>query len=159
MRQTSLLQRVRKYRDSLLVQIPSLRSLIEAEPQSESSKPEMMNLFLPSSLDKQSRTLILTELIQLEDQLRFAQAYESLSQLRAQLHSHSVVYKNMSRLQPSQGMYTKMNALQDKIDAQIAAIAATYRAARSALLQTHEHGEWMNSLKELQDKDIRGISE
>ncbi|KAG7087392.1 hypothetical protein E1B28_013363 [Marasmius oreades] len=38
-------------------------------------------------------------------------------------------------------------------------IAATYRAARAALVKTRKQGEWMNSLKELQDTDIRGISE
>ncbi|KAG7087393.1 hypothetical protein E1B28_013364 [Marasmius oreades] len=101
-RQTSLLQRIQKYRDSLLIHIPALRPLIEAEPP-ECTSPETMNLFLPSSLNERSHTLIPTELIQLEDRLHFVQVHESLSQLQAQLRSRSVVYKNTSHLQPSQG--------------------------------------------------------
>ncbi|KAK1215567.1 hypothetical protein PQX77_021830 [Marasmius sp. AFHP31] len=58
-RRTSLLQRIRRFRDALLVHIPSLRRLIEAEPASEFSQPETMKLFIPSSLSASLRATIL----------------------------------------------------------------------------------------------------
>ncbi|KAL0058853.1 hypothetical protein AAF712_014457 [Marasmius tenuissimus] len=157
---TNLLQRVRRFREALLVRIPSLRRLIEAEPLSECSRPETMKLFIPSTLSASSRSAILPlEVIALEDRLRFAQAYESLSDLRTQLRTRSVAYRNTSRLAASQGMYTKMRALQDKIEIKIKGLTSTYRTARAALIETRGEGNWMRHLKVLHDEDIRGISE
>ncbi|KAL0060976.1 hypothetical protein AAF712_012207 [Marasmius tenuissimus] len=159
-RRTNLLQRIRRFRDALLVHIPSLRRLIEAEPLVECSRPESMKLFVPSTISTPSRSTIFPlAVITLEDRLRFAQAYESLSDLRTQLRTRSVAYRNTSRLEPSQGMYTKMRALQDKIEVKIKALTLTYRAARAALVETRGEGDWMRHLKVLRDEDIRGISE
>ncbi|KAL0062841.1 hypothetical protein AAF712_010296 [Marasmius tenuissimus] len=159
-RRTNLLQRIRHFREALLVHIPSLRRLIEAKPLSECSHPEMMKLFIPSTLSASSQSAIFPlEVIALEDRLRFAQAYESLSDLRTQLRTRSVAYRNTSRLATSQGMYTKMRALQDKIEIKIKGLTLTYRTARAALIETRGEGDWMRHLRPLHDEDIRGISE
>ncbi|KAL0563052.1 hypothetical protein V5O48_019026 [Marasmius crinis-equi] len=159
-RRTNLLQRIRKFRESQLVLMPGLRRLIEAEPGSECTRPETMKLFLPSSLDLHSRTVIcLPEVLELEARLRYAQAHESLSQLRSQLRARSVAYRHTSRLALSQGTFTKMNHLQHKLETRIKAITATYRGARSALLELRGEGDWTSELRELKDEDIRGISE
>ncbi|KAG7087076.1 hypothetical protein E1B28_013058 [Marasmius oreades] len=100
-----------------------------------------------------------SELISLEDRLRFAQAHEALSRLRAQLRARTVAYKNSSRVIASQGMYVKLRALKDQIETKVKALTVMYRRARAALLVLRGEGDWSQMLKELKDEDVRGISE
>ncbi|KAL0566883.1 hypothetical protein V5O48_015119 [Marasmius crinis-equi] len=159
-RRTNLLQRIWRFRESQLVLMPGLRRLIEAEPGSECTRPETMKLFLPSSLDLHSRTVVcLPEVLELEAWLRYAQAHESLGQLRSQLRARSVAYRHTSRLALSQGTFTKMNHLQHKLETRIKAVTATYRGARATLLELRGEGDWTSELRDLKDEDIRGISE
>ncbi|KAK1216163.1 hypothetical protein PQX77_021216 [Marasmius sp. AFHP31] len=174
-KRTALLKRIRKYYSSLLQHMPAAQRLIDTEPPlSRATRPETLKLFLPSSLDPSylrpapspsfpsetsGKIICPSELISLEDRLRFAQAHEALSRLRAQLRARTVAYKNSSRVVASQSMYLKVHSLQDQIEAKVKALSDTYRRARAALLVLRNQGDWCNILRELQPDDVRGISE
>ncbi|KAL0567068.1 hypothetical protein V5O48_014920 [Marasmius crinis-equi] len=174
-KRTALLQRIRKFYGSLRHHMPSVQRLIDMEPPlSEATRPEELKLFLPSSLDHSilhpsaipdpsgaSTTQVVcpAELIDLEDRLRFAQAHESLSRLRAQLRAQTVAYKETSKEGASQSMYLRLHTLQDQIEAKVKALSETYRRARAALLVLRGEGSWCRVLRELKPEDVRGISE
>ncbi|KAL0563357.1 hypothetical protein V5O48_018711, partial [Marasmius crinis-equi] len=159
-KRTSLLKRIRKHRQAMVTHMPLLQRLIDRLPAKESSTPEKMALFLPSALTSTDRSLIYPpELIEVEDQLRFGQCYDSLARLRLQLQARHVAYKDTSRLTPSQGLYTRMQTLRNQIEAKVKACSATYRESRKALLAIRGEGPWTSILKELKDDDIRGITE
>ncbi|KAK1223408.1 hypothetical protein PQX77_013717 [Marasmius sp. AFHP31] len=169
-RRTALLQRIRKFYASLCHLIPGIQKLADSELADNSDHPESLKSFLPSTLDPAmlrpnpspdtSPSLTCpTELILLEDRLRFAQAHEALSRLRAQLRARTVAYKKSSRVVASQSMYLKTRTLQDQIEAKVKALSETYRRARAALLTLRGEGDWMLSLRELRPEDVRGISE
>ncbi|KAL0565089.1 hypothetical protein V5O48_016945 [Marasmius crinis-equi] len=126
----------------------------------ETSTPETMQLFLPSSLPTQERYLICPpELIDAEDQLRWGQCFDTLARLRIQLQARTVAYKDMSRMTPSQGLWTRLDTLRHQIETKIKALVVTYRASRKALKAIRGEGEWSDVLRELKDGDIRGITE
>ncbi|KAG7085673.1 hypothetical protein E1B28_003218 [Marasmius oreades] len=157
---TSLLGKIRRFRVVLFQYMPGVRRLLETDPITHETRPENLKLFLPSNLNFSTRVAIcLPGITDIEDRLRYAQAFDSLSQLHSQLRARSVAYKNGSRLIPSQAMYTKLHALQDNLEVKIKAISDTYRAARSALLSLRGEGPWTLLLRELHPRDIRGITE
>ncbi|KAL0571778.1 hypothetical protein V5O48_010190 [Marasmius crinis-equi] len=159
-RRTKLLARIRKYRECLLIHNPYLRRLIETESTTCLDRPEAMKLYLPSSLPELFRGMACSDSsIDIENRLRYAQAYDALHQLRQQLRARSVAYRNKSRLTVSQGVHTRMNTLQTSIESKIRAIKETYRRARAALLALRGDGRWTASLQELKDQDIRGFGE
>ncbi|KAK1221816.1 hypothetical protein PQX77_015369 [Marasmius sp. AFHP31] len=170
-RRTALLQRIRKFYASLCQLIPGIQKLVDSELAANTDHPETLKTFLPSSLDpgmlrpnpspdtSTSIPTFPTDLILLEDRLRFAQAHEALSRLRAQLRARTVAYKNSSRVAASQSMFLKTRTLQEQIESKVKALSETYRRARAALLTLRGEGDWMRSLRELRPEDVRGISE
>ncbi|KAL0563734.1 hypothetical protein V5O48_018330 [Marasmius crinis-equi] len=175
-KRTALLQRIRKFYGSLRHHMPAVQRLIDKDsPLSEATRPEELKLFLPSSLDPSilrplppspansnpgtTRIVCPSELIDMEDRLRFAQAHESLSRLRAQLRARTVAYKETSKESASQTMYLRLHTLQDQIEAKVKALSETYRRAQAALLVLRGEGPWCTVLRELQPEDVRGISE
>ncbi|KAL0565932.1 hypothetical protein V5O48_016083 [Marasmius crinis-equi] len=159
-RRTKLLSRIRKFRQCLLVHIPTLRRLIEAESSATAQHPEKMKLYLPSSLPETFRKVTCPpHSIDIEDRLRHAQAYDSLDQLRQQLRTRSIAYRNKSRLAPSQGMFTRTRTLQASIEKKIRVVKETYRSSRAALWALRGDGDWTLSLQLLEEDDIRGFGE
>ncbi|KAJ8076147.1 hypothetical protein PM082_022132 [Marasmius tenuissimus] len=158
--------------------MPGAQHLIDAEPSlTQATQPETLKIFLPSSLlpslpqsnplpcpsadstELTTKVVCPSELISLEDCLRFAQAHEALSRLRAQLRARTVAYKNSSHVAASQKMFLKVHALQDQIEAKVKALSETYCQAHAALLVLRGQGEWCSTLRELHPDDVRGISE
>ncbi|EEB92700.1 hypothetical protein MPER_08753, partial [Moniliophthora perniciosa FA553] len=85
-RRTNLLGRIRRWRKVQTAHIPGLRDIVSNI--SPDIEVEHIPLFLPSSLDPNTRKLLCTEeQASLEERLREAQAFESLSKLRGQLRA------------------------------------------------------------------------
>ncbi|KAL0571201.1 hypothetical protein V5O48_010766 [Marasmius crinis-equi] len=159
-KRTQLLKRIRKHRNAMVLHMPLLKPLLEKLPANETSTPEKMSLFLPSSLPAQHRSRICPqELVNVEDQLRWGQCFDALARLRSQLQSRMVAYKYTTRLTPSQGLWTRMQTLRHQIETKVKAHTATYRCSHKALLAIRGEGSWTNVLKELKDQDVRGITE
>ncbi|KAL0056654.1 hypothetical protein AAF712_016740 [Marasmius tenuissimus] len=143
----------------LLHHLPFLRQILEADPITSDCTPKTLRLFLPSSLNSELRKLCPPDVMDIEERLPYAQAYDSLARLRAQLGARAVAYKRQSRVAPSQGNYTTTRALQDQIEVKVTASKMTYRSARDALMVLVGPGEWTDWLRELKDDNVRGITE
>jgi len=124
------------------------------------STPELIPLYLPSSLPRDQRPLIcVTGLDQIEDRLRFAQACDALVQLRLQLMKHTFAARYRMRNIQSQHSYTRFRALQDHTEKKIKTSQFQYTVARTAVLSLRGSGSWENTLKVLTTNDVRGLGE
>jgi len=163
-RQTSLLNRIQKFDALRRKYMPGLASyLANMSPLSEepsTSMPERIPLYLPSTLPAEQRSLIcVAGILEIEDQLRFAQAHEALTKLRCQLMKRTYASRYKARNGFSQRHYTRFRTLQDHVESKIKAASQQYRAARLALLNLRGPGIWEQTLQELQPSDVRGLSE
>ncbi|KAK7023428.1 hypothetical protein VNI00_016734, partial [Paramarasmius palmivorus] len=143
-RRTALLKRIHRMRDNQFIHLPALQKAIDAIDKTN-LEPEELLLHPPSSIT--------------QDQLRYAQSFEALSNLRGLLRARTVAYQHSQRVSPSQRTFTKLNALQTQLEVKIRSICGMYRTARAALLTLRGPGEWESTLKELKAEDIRGIGE
>ncbi|KAI3613006.1 hypothetical protein WG66_005266 [Moniliophthora roreri] len=159
-RRTSLLNRIRRFHQTQLLHIPALASHMPTLTEDEADKPENIKLLLPSRLSETIRLVICSkEIIELEDQLRYAQAHECLGNITDLLCARSIAYRNSSRVTPSQGAYTKARGLRDQIEAKIKSNRDRYCTAREALLALRGTGDWERILRVLKPEDIRGMNE
>ncbi|KAK7022721.1 hypothetical protein VNI00_016997 [Paramarasmius palmivorus] len=157
-RRITLLQRIRRFRESQRKHMPDIIPFIEALPSDDEA--EDVPLLLPSFFPAHARTkLCSTILIDIEDRLRYGQAFEALFRLRSQLRARTVAYQHSVKGTQSQQAYTKTNTFRAQIDARIIAIRGMYDAARKAILQLRGPGDWERILKVLRPEDIRGIGE
>ncbi|EEB98575.1 hypothetical protein MPER_01893, partial [Moniliophthora perniciosa FA553] len=80
-RRTSLLKRIRRMRENQIAHLPTLNNLVNAI--SSEITAEKIPLLLPSSFDVRMRASVFPAFVlELEDRLRYAQAFEALSTLR-----------------------------------------------------------------------------
>ncbi|KAJ8697361.1 hypothetical protein PTI98_004171 [Pleurotus ostreatus] len=158
---TSLLKRVKKFRDIQTTYMPGLQDYLKSIPNvSATATPESILLYLPSFFSVDQRASICpSELSHLENRLRFAQATEALTKLRRQLRTRSFAHSYKTRNVHSQGAYTRSRLLQNQIEVRIKAIRVQYMMAREALLSLQGPGDWESSLRPLLPEDIRGINE
>ncbi|KAI3605284.1 hypothetical protein WG66_013037 [Moniliophthora roreri] len=157
---TALLRRIRKFRDMQAIHMPRLaRHLSSLEPPDE-ERPELIDLYLPSSFDDATRPKICSKKIsEIEERVRNAQLYDCLASLRSQLRARGILYQHSDRATPSQGLYRRLNAWKDQVEAKIKSIRLCYDKSRAALLSLRGHGDWENVLRVLRGEDIRGIGE
>ncbi|KAK7045518.1 hypothetical protein VNI00_007350 [Paramarasmius palmivorus] len=157
-RRTALLKRIRRMRENQFTHMPALRKLIQSTD--SGSEPEAVPLYFPSSFTVEVRQSVFPAYaIHLENQLRYAQAFEALSTLRGLLRARTVTYQHSEQGTPSQSMFTKLNALRSQVEVKIRSISGMYRTARAGLLQLRGSGDWEKALKELKAEDVRGIGE
>lgn len=156
---TNLIHRIRQYHARLIRHLPYLRLDIESNPITSDSRPESLPIYLPSSLAPILRAQCPSEVVEMEDRLRYGHAYDALSRLRSLLGARSLAYKGSSRVAPSQGSFTRHRAFQSDLEAKIQTQTARYRASRAALLSTRGEGDWTSRLRVLENADVRGISE
>jgi hypothetical protein len=139
------------------------RYLCNAPAQSvdvSTSNPELIPLHLPSSITLEKRASVcVAGLAEIEDRLRFAQACESLTDLRCQLTKRTYANRFRTANISSQSHFTRFREMQEQTDFKIKAASSRYRMARSALLQLRGKGSWEQKLQVLRTEDIRGLSE
>ena len=125
------------------------------------STPELIPLYLPSSLPENKRSCVCISGVQeIEDRLRFAQASEALTKLRCQLmkRTYASRYKIRNNVS-SQRHYTRFHTLQEHTEAKIKSACRQYTTSRDAILALRGPGTWEKTLQELRSHDVRGLSE
>jgi hypothetical protein len=161
-RRTTLLRRIRKFREVQVDLIPTIRSHVDVVDGDVSIEPEIMPLLLPSDVyfdDKDCSAIFSSDILYIEAQLREAQASDALAELRNKLRARGVAAQYKTKMPKSQGMFTRQRTLEDQIRRKIQVASETYTTARNCLLRLKVPGDWSNSLKELRPEDIRGINE
>ena len=124
------------------------------------STPEVIPLFLPSSLPENKRSWVCIAGIQeIEDRLHFAQASESLNKLRCQLMKCTYASRYKLRNVSGQRHYTRFRTLQEHTESKIRSACRQYTTARSAILVLRGPGIWEQTLQVLRPHDVRGLSE
>ncbi|KAG6808072.1 hypothetical protein H0H92_005517, partial [Tricholoma furcatifolium] len=94
-----------------------------------------------------------------EDCLREARLVESLEDIRRQLRIHVLARKFKDENASSQGAYTRMQSLNDQINAKIRAAKVQYDTSRAALLNLRGTGEWESKYRILEPQDLRSLNE
>lgn len=124
------------------------------------STPELIPLHLPSSLPAEKRhTVCVGGIDRIEDELRFAQAFEALTRLRCQLTKRTYASRYKVRNVSSQRHYTRFRTLQDHTESKIKAARLQYTTTRNALFSLRGPGSWEDSLQILRLEDVRGMNE
>ena len=134
---------------------------LEVDPTLLANHPENVQIWFPSTLPSASRdTQCAKGLPRLEYRLRFAQAMDALNDIRL---SHQLIQvlatKSQSHLTTSQRPGTRTRIMFDRARAKLAGAVSTYRAARKAIVSLapkEEFGAWQDTVRDLNDDDIRG---
>jgi hypothetical protein len=163
-RRTLLLKRIQKFVEAQQIFMPGLHAYLKSqnliEQDYSTSKPETTKLRLPSSILSSKRlNVCVPGLPDIENELRFAQAVESLSSLRRHLRTRTMAGKYKTKNASSQRAYTRSRALQDQVESRIRACQSQYNVARAAVLSLCGTGDWERTLQVLKPEDIRGINE
>ncbi|KAJ7439837.1 hypothetical protein FB451DRAFT_1344179 [Mycena latifolia] len=159
-KRTLLLSMIGRFRDEQAHFMPGITTWLADRPVENKSKPEDIQLYLPSSFPRDARaTMCVSGLPEEEDRLRQAQAVEGLWQLRWQLRTRTFAHTFKRKHTASQAMYTKSQALQSVIEARIKAAMTSYRMARVVLLALRGPGDWELVFQELRQHNIQGMNE
>ncbi|KAH8112018.1 hypothetical protein DFH11DRAFT_1512109, partial [Phellopilus nigrolimitatus] len=178
-RKTALLSKIKKWRKAQLVFMPCAAIQVaqaEAEMTAAASDPANMSttpsserqllldvppLCLPSELADNLKFALPArlKLLEKEMRLRFAQAEDSLAELRRllRLKSSSLTFKKINNV--GQRENTRARSVIVQFTSKIALTAERYRAARAALMKLDPNGDWTSRLQPLLVKDVRGIDE
>jgi hypothetical protein len=160
-----MLKRIVKFHKVQKTYMPGLRNHLEQCPeidlfQSFTSTPELIPLHLPSSFPSETRlSLCSSEIVSIEDRLRFSQAHDSLSDLRRQLRSRVIAYKHKARNIASQREFMRSRDLENGVELRVTRARLEYVNARSCLFALRGPGEWEEELRELRPEDVRGLNE
>jgi len=95
----------------------------------------------------------------LEDRIRFAEASDSLEDLRHHLRTRSFTNKFKIANVTGQVNNTRAREVQHRIDDKVRTAELQYQRARDALMRLRGGGDWENSLKVLQKSDVRALNE
>lgn len=137
-----------------------IADLLPPPEEVSSSTPELIPLYLPSSLPPNKSLLVCIAGVQeIEDRLRFAQASEALNKLRCQLMKRTYASRYKVRNVSSQWHYTRFRTLQEHTESKIKSVCRQYTMARNSILALRGPGIWEKTLQVLHPNDIRGLSE
>ena len=142
---------------------PHVAAIIaETSPQTDDPHvelPENLMLHLPSSLPKSVHTLSeMKRICNMERRLRYAQAHDSLAQIRRQRRIIQGLwqFKKINVSGTGNRPNTRILSTYKRLSHKITRYAQKYRTARNALLLLDPDGDWREELKELRQEDIRG---
>lgn len=158
-RRFALRQRIGLFQQTL-ERVTPLDHTDNTTSEASTSCPEQWPLWLPSSLPLESRSpgSLFERLGIIEQQLRFAQASDTIADICRCLcvRSHLHRYKHMQV--HGQRQNTRANALLQNVEKKIAANASRYRRARDAYMALR-NGADVDELKPLEDADIRPLGD
>lgn len=124
------------------------------------SQIEDTPLYLPSSLSvRDRRRYCSATLISTEEQIREAQANDSLEDLRHNLRTRSFTNRFKVTHVTGQVGNTRAREYQARIDDQVRAAQQEYCRARQALKSLWGAGEWEVKFKVLEKGDVRALNE
>lgn len=164
-RRIAIWKKLQQYQKLRAVYMPHLSvavtALEEEEGRPQWQQAEEIPLYLPSSLDDETRTNICpAKIIEIEERLREAQATQALDDLRCKLRAR--VFANRFKIKNVTGQTnnTRARAWQKTIDHNALACKHVYQRARKALLSLRGPGEWSERvLRELKTEDVRAFNE
>lgn len=118
-----------------------------------------INLLLPSSVT----TTVHCDpyLLQYEWKLRYSHAEGALNELRGLLLMRSLLWKSKGRYSRGQRQQTRSRTLISRVEGKIQFVASKYRCIRQALVKLSDRlleSDWENTLRELHDSDISGLT-
>jgi hypothetical protein len=166
-RRTTLLKRIQRYRDIQHLYMPGLDPQQLAHLLRSSSRTPMSSvhvedsmLFMPSDLSADSRHQYCAPGLPLiEDRLRYAEAHESLDNLRHHLRNRTFTNKFKVKNVTGQKNNTRARSSQHRIDDRVKAAQLQYCRARHALMVLRGPGEWEIQLPVLNPSDVRALNE
>ena len=121
---------------------------------------EDAKLYMPSDLSEQDRHKYCPGgLPAMEDRLRYAEASDSLENLRHHLRTRSFTNRFKIANITGQIQNTHARETQQCIDDKVHAAEVQYRRARGALLKLRGEGPWEECLKVLEQSDVRALNE
>ena len=166
-RRTVLLKRIKRFREIQQLYMPGLdpknsahlERLASADP-SHSVHVEDCKLYMPSDLSASDRCKYCPNgLSAMEDRLRHAEASDSLESLRHHLRTRSFTNRFKVANITGQIHNTRARETQGSIDDKVRVAASQYRRARGALLKLRGNGPWEETLKVLEQSDVRALNE
>ncbi|KAF6758079.1 hypothetical protein DFP72DRAFT_989163 [Ephemerocybe angulata] len=159
LRSNALIRRIEAWYQILQLYIPATILLRQKATGPKTIAPYDLQLWLPSEIG--TKAPIDTRLIEIEYQLRVAQAQEALTTLRRCLQRRVTVYDLKKRWLRGQAPNTKALNLLAQIEGQISTAKGEYRQARLSLLTL---GAMLGKVgleefyRPLEDSDIRAMS-
>jgi hypothetical protein len=127
---------------------------------SSTTAVENTKLYMPSELSASDRRKFCPNgLASVEDRIRFAEASDSLEDLRHHLRTRSFTNKFKIANITGQRKNTRAREVQHRIDDKVRASELQYRRAREALKKLRGAGDWEDKLKVLEKSDVRALNE
>ncbi|KAL1715565.1 hypothetical protein EV715DRAFT_265868 [Schizophyllum commune] len=163
MRDRALKLRVGRYRKYQRIYMPDLQTHLESLCKrivDEKEDAENIQLYLPSELENRQRVALCAPgLADVEARLREGEAHEALEDVRRALRARTAT--NMFRNANVRGntMATRARGTFDKISKRAHTAKLRYRHARNSLVLLRGHGVWEDTLRRLDDDDVRALNE
>jgi hypothetical protein len=166
-RRTVILKRIQRFREIQQVYMPGFdpknhahtERLASTDP-SRSAHVEDSKVYMPSELSESDRRKYCPGgLATMEDRLRHAEASDSLENLRHQLRTRSFTNRFKVANVTGQVHNTRARETQHRIDNKVRAAELQYRRARAALLVLRGKGPWEETLRVLEQSDVRALNE
>jgi hypothetical protein len=166
-RRTVILKRIQRFREIQYVYMPGFdpknhahtEHLTSTDP-SHSVHVEDCKVYMPSELTESDRRKYCPDgLAAMEDRLRYAEASDSLENLCHQLRTHSFTNRFKVANVTGQIHNTRTRETQHGIDDKVRAAKLQYRRARAALLKLRGKGAWEETLRVLEQPDVRALNE
>ncbi|KAH7904648.1 hypothetical protein BJ138DRAFT_1018848, partial [Hygrophoropsis aurantiaca] len=161
-KRNTLRRKLEQWREVQRTYMPVVAQLHELTVNAEESTPdkaEMLKLWLPSSLPAHiTHTVTIADLRKKELRFRFAQAEDSLADVRhyRRICQSMFQFKKSNISGTENRANTRAHAVIDRFRDKALHSADRYNRARKALLNLDPHGSWINRLLELKKDDVRG---
>ncbi|KIY64699.1 hypothetical protein CYLTODRAFT_456982 [Cylindrobasidium torrendii FP15055 ss-10] len=149
---------LQEFRSVQQTYMPFLATLLAARAGEREGDIETERLYLPSALPARLRDRCLDAAAAKEDRMRETQCFTALEEIRAVQRAVSQVRTFKTRNVRGTKRSGRSFDLIKRLSLKGKAAAGKYRAAHGALTNLRGQGEWMLLLRQLDDKDIRGLS-
>lgn len=156
---TGLFKKIVRLREAQAVYMPLLARTHDISLTDRQRMPETIPLYLPSEIPAEERCGCLGGIVDLEDRMRFAEAHDSLDELRRLLRTRTILNTSKIKHVTGQVPNTRARDVQRRFDIRVQACKERYRHARAKTLSLRGEGSWTSILRELKDEDIRALNE
>ncbi|KAJ7129684.1 hypothetical protein C8R44DRAFT_872918 [Mycena epipterygia] len=165
-RRIAILKRIHAWRTLQRQYMPKLRTFLTTPQRAlwdtEGERDaEAIRLFLPSDLAekrKRERACVIG-LPAIEEELREAEAHDTLEDLRQALRTQTMTNRFKIRNMTGQRALTRGQGVIRQINVRIHKAKIRYRYVRNALLRLRGHGVWEKALQALEEEDVCALNE
>ncbi|KAG2356874.1 hypothetical protein BDR07DRAFT_1453293 [Suillus spraguei] len=153
----SLRRKIDSWRQTQLLYVPSVQVLVTASATSDLNNAELIKLWLPSALNGNACD---PHLQHIKWELQFAQAHDTLEELRQCLRVHCSLLNFKREWIRGQGANTRAQNALTHVHARQAACVKRYRTAWGALKRLApilKKVDWHGRLQDLSDDDVKPL--